>query len=274
MDTGTGQINRVTAGTPVTGELFDTHTHLYDEQFDADLDQVFSRMAGARVTRVLCVGFDVNSSEQALAMAQSRPGVVAAVGVHPHDAADVAPDYLDRLAGLARHPRVVALGEMGLDYYRDLSPRPVQRQIFREQLALVRELVMPVIIHVRDAFGDMMDILRADGISPAGGVMHCFSGSWEWARQAMEMGFYISLAGPVTFKKAPKLKEIAVKVPQDRLLIETDCPYLAPEPYRGRRNEPAYVKYIAEHIARLRDMPPGELARVTTANAKKLFNME
>jgi len=257
----------------VTDELFDTHTHLYDEIFVPDLDQVFNRMAEARVTRMMCVGFDISSSQQAVVMAESRPGVVAAVGVHPHDAEAVARDYLAKLTDLAGHPRVVALGEIGLDYYRDLSPRPVQQQVFREQLALVRELGKPVIIHVRDAFGDLMDILRRDGISPAGGVIHCFSGSWELAKEFIKMGFYISLAGPVTYKKSSKLKEIAVQLPLDRLLVETDCPFLAPETFRGRRNEPSYVRYVAEHIAALRDMPLEELARVTTVNALKVFNV-
>ncbi len=255
-------------------ELFDTHAHLNDEQFAPDLDAVFERMAAARVTRVVCVAYDLASSEGTAAMAASRPGVVASVGVHPHDAADVPPGYLDRLAELARRPGVVALGEMGLDYYRDLSPRPVQQRVFREQLALVRQLQMPVIIHARNAFGDLLDILRRDGISSAGGVMHCFSGSWEVARECMDMGFYISLAGPVTFKNASKLKDIAARVPAERLLVETDCPYLAPEPFRGRRNEPAYVRYVAEHIAELRNVPAEELARVTTANAKRLFGVD
>ncbi|MBF7084155.1 TatD family hydrolase [Desulfallas sp. Bu1-1] len=255
-------------------ELFDTHAHLYDEQFAQDLDRVFERMAEASVTRVLCVGYDLASSEEAAAMALKYPGVRASAGVHPHDAGDVPPDYLARLDELARRPEVVALGEIGLDYYRDLSPRPVQQQVFREQLALVRELNMPVIIHARDAFGDLLDILRRDGISPAGGVMHCFSGSWEVAGECIKMGFYISLAGPVTFKNAVKLKDIAVRVPVDRLLIETDCPYLAPEPHRGRRNEPAYVRHVAEHIAALRGVSVDELARATTANAKRLFNIE
>jgi len=274
MNMQMGQINGTETGRVVAGELFDTHTHLYDEIFTADRDQVFRRMTEAGVTRVMCVGFDIKSSEQAVAMAESLPGVVAAVGVHPHDAEDAAPDYLSRLADLAGHPRVAALGEIGLDYYRDLSPRPVQQQVFREQLALVRELGIPVIIHARDAFGDLMDILRRDGISPAGGVIHCFSGSWEVAKDAMEMGFYISLAGPVTYKKSPRLKEIAVRVPVERLLIETDCPFLAPEPFRGRRNEPSYVRYVAAHIAALREMPLDELAGVTNANAKKLFNIK
>lgn len=254
-------------------ELFDTHTHLYDEQFAGDLEDVFGRMADAGVTRALSIAFDLNSSAESIAMAASRPGIRASVGIHPHDAEEVPADYLARLAEMARRPEVVALGEMGLDYYRDLSPRPVQQNVFREQLALVRELNMPVIIHVRDAFGDLLEILCQDGISPAGGVMHCFSGSWEVALECMKMGFYISLAGPVTFKNAVKLKEIAARVPLDRLLIETDCPYLAPEPRRGRRNEPAYVRYVAEHIAELRGVGLEVIAQNTTANAIKLFQI-
>ncbi|MCL2337357.1 MAG: TatD family hydrolase [Firmicutes bacterium] len=254
-------------------ELFDTHAHLNMEQFAGDLDEVFQRMAAAGVTRVLCASFDLNSSAETAALAANRPGVTASVGVHPHDAEDVPQDYLARLKELARQPGVVALGEMGLDYYRDLSPRPVQQRVFREQLALVRELNMPVMIHVRDAFADLLDILRRDGISQAGGVMHCYSGSWEVAKLCLAMGFYISLAGPVTFKNAVKLKEIAVKMPLDRLLVETDCPYLAPEPYRGKRNEPAYVRYTAEHIATLRGISLEELAAATTANGLKVFNI-
>ncbi|HBX24011.1 MAG TPA: TatD family deoxyribonuclease [Desulfotomaculum sp.] len=255
-------------------ELFDTHVHLNNEQFKQDLDKVFGRMQEAGVTRVLCAAFDLKSSEETANMAGERPSVVASVGVHPHDAEEVPDDYLARLEQLARRPGVVAMGEMGLDYYRDLSPRPIQQRVFREQLALVRELNMPVIIHSRDAFGDLLEILRSDGISPAGGVMHCFSGSLEVARESIEMGFYISLAGPVTFKNAAKLKDIAVKVPLERLLIETDCPYLAPEPFRGRRNEPAHVRYVAEHIAQLRGITIEELALATTANAEKLFNLK
>lgn len=258
----------------LAGELFDTHTHLYHEQFARDIDQVFSRMNAAGINRIMCVGFDESSSRQAVAMAESRSGVVAAVGVHPHDAKATTPNYLSSLAELAGHPRVVALGEMGLDYYRDLSPRPVQQRVFREQLALVRELEMPVIIHAREAYGDLIEILRQDGISRAGGVVHCFSSSWEVAKVFMGMGFYISLAGPVTYKNSKKSKEVAVRVPQERLLIETDCPFLTPEPYRGRRNEPAYVRYVAEHIAALREITLEELARLTTDNAKKLFRID
>ena len=258
----------------MAAELFDTHAHLNDKQFAGDLDAVFRRMSEAGVTRVLCAAYDINSSEETAAMAGQRPGVVASVGVHPHDAEDVPGDYLARLEHLAGLPGVVALGEMGLDYYRDLSPRPVQQRVFREQLALVRELNKPVIIHARDAFGDMLEILRQDGISPAGGVMHCYSGSWEVARECMAMGFFISLAGPVTFKNAVKLKDVAVKVPLERLLIETDCPYLAPEPFRGRRNEPAHVRYVAEHIAELRGITLEQVAVATTANAQKVFGIQ
>ena len=190
-------------------ELFDTHAHVFDKKFTRDWQQVLERMKEAEVTQVMCVGFDVASSEKAAAMAQSRPGFWAVAGVHPHDAAKTGPNYLARLEKLAKQPKVAALGETGLDYFRDLSPRDVQRKVFKEQLALTRELNLPVVIHARDAYGDLMDILRKDGISSAGGVVHCFSGSWEIAVEAMGMGFYISIAGPVTYPKSFKLKEIA-----------------------------------------------------------------
>ena len=254
-------------------ELFDTHTHLYHTQFSADLESVFVRMASAEVTKAMCIGFDLDSSAQALALTQAKPNLWAAVGIHPHDAQEVPPDYLTKLAELLAHPHAVALGEIGLDYYRDLSPRDIQRRVFKEQLALTRDLAIPVIIHARDAFGDLMDILRQDRISPAGGVIHCFSGSWEIAVEAMEMGFYISLAGPVTYNKSLRLHEIAARLPEDRLLIETDCPFLAPIPFRGKRNEPAYVRYIAEYIAELRGITPAELAAITTANACAAFKL-
>jgi TatD DNase family protein len=254
-------------------EFIDTHAHLYDEAFDKDRDEVINRYREAGGTELICVAFDMDSIPRAIALAEKYWFIYASVGVHPHDAGDVPPDYLDLLADFARHPKVVALGEMGLDYYRDLSPREIQRNVFVEQLNLAKESGKPIIIHDRDAHGDLLDILRREGVGDAGGVMHCFSGSWEMARECMEMGLYISLAGPVTFKNARKAKEVAVNVPLDRLLIETDCPYLAPEPRRGMRNEPAYVKYVAACIAELRGITPSELAAVAGANAKRLFNL-
>lgn len=255
-------------------KLFDTHAHLYEKAFDRDRRAVYARLRGAGVVAVVCVAYDLESARRAVAMAEEDELFWASAGIHPHDAKEAPSDYLDELETLLAHPRVVALGETGLDYYRNLSPRPVQQEVFRSQLALAREKVVPVIIHAREAFGDLLDILRRDGVSDAGGVMHCFSGSWEVAQECLKMGFYISLAGPVTYKNASRLHDLAVRIPLDRLVIETDCPFLAPEPFRGQRNEPAYVRYVAEQIASLRGIEPEEVGRITTANACKLFGLQ
>ncbi|MCL6635217.1 MAG: TatD family hydrolase [Peptococcaceae bacterium] len=253
--------------------LFDTHAHLDDEDFGADRDQVIERARAAGVVHVVNVGYDLESSLNSVRLAEKYDLIYASVGIHPHGAAEAGPGYLEELERLAAHPRVVALGEMGLDYYRDLSPRPVQRRVFQEQLALARKLNLPVIIHDRDAHGDLLEILRKEGPGPAGGVMHCYSGSWEMARECLAMGFYISIAGPVTFPHAPKLKEVAARVPPDRLLLETDAPYLTPVPHRGRRNEPAYVFFTAEEIARLRGMKTEDLAGMCAENGRRLFRI-
>lgn len=255
-------------------EFIDTHAHLYDPAFDEDREEVINRYREAGGKELICVSFDLDSISKAVELAEKYDFMYASAGVHPHDAKGIPGNYLDLLFDWGRHPKVVALGEMGLDYYRDLSPRETQRRVFREQLSLAREIGKPVIIHDREAHEDLLDILRKDGVGEAGGVMHCFSGDREMARECINLGFYISLAGPVTFKNARKLKEVAASVPLDRLLVETDCPYLAPEPRRGRRNEPAFVKYVVEHVAQLRDMAPDELASATGANARKLFGLD
>jgi len=254
-------------------EFIDTHAHLYDPAFDGDREEVIKRYREAGGRELICVAFDMDSISKALNLAEKYDFIYASAGVHPHDAGGVPGNYLELLADSARHPKVVALGEMGLDYYRDLSPREVQRKVFVEQLNLAKEVGKPIIIHDRDAHGDLLDVLRREGVGEAGGVMHCFSGSPEMARECINMGMYVSLAGPVTFKNARKLKEVAVSVPLDRLLIETDCPYLAPEPRRGKRNEPVYVKYVAERVAELRGITLEELTFATSSNARELFGL-
>lgn len=254
--------------------LIDTHAHLDDEQFAADRDSVLARASAAGVSGIINSSYDLASAARAVDLAALYPWIWATCGIHPHDALNVPNDYLDRLMVLLNKPKVVALGEIGLDYYRDLSPREVQSRVFREQLALAREMELPVVIHNRDAHADVLRILTADGVGPAGGVMHCYSGSWEFAGSFMSLGLYISLAGPVTFANAAKLPEVAQKLPADRILIETDCPYLAPVPYRGRRNEPAYVRLTAERVAFLRGIPVTELADLTTRNARALFRLK
>lgn len=196
-----------------------------------------------------------------------------AVGWHPVDAVDLTHEHLDWIEELLAHRKIVALGEIGLDYHWDKSPKTVQKDVFRKQIALAKKVKMPIIVHNREADQDVVDILREEGAKEVGGIMHCFGGSVEIAEQCLEMNFHISFGGPVTFKNAKRPKLVAKSVPLDRLLIETDCPYLAPHPYRGKRNEPAYVQLVAEQIAELKGMPYEELARQTTANAKKLFGI-
>jgi len=253
--------------------LVDTHAHLDIKQFGGDREEVIARAREEGVQIIVNASFDLPSSARSAQLAEQYPFIYALAGVHPHDAEDVPDDYLTRLGELAGRPGVVAIGEIGLDYYRDLSPRPVQQKIFREQLALCRDLDLPVVIHNRDAQGDLMDILKKDGLGSRGGVIHCYSGSWEMARLCLAMGFYISIAGPVTFPNASKLKDIAAKLPLDRLLTETDCPFLTPQAKRGKRNEPAYVRYVVEEIAALRGMAPAELAASVIKNARAIFGL-
>lgn len=252
--------------------LVDSHAHIDDERFDTDRDEVVARAAAAGVGLIINIGADMDSSARSVALAEKYPGVYAAVGMHPHDAREMQePDYV-RLERWTRHPRVVAVGEIGLDYHYDLSPRPVQKEVLLRQLDLARKTGKPFIIHERESHADMLEIIRtaAQGLQ---GVFHCFSGSVETAREYLKMGFYISVAGPVTFPKSGKTKEVAKSVPLDRLLIETDSPYLTPQPHRGRRNEPAYVRLVAEEIAALRGLTLEELAAATTANVRRLFSI-
>ncbi|OAT86151.1 hydrolase TatD [Desulfotomaculum copahuensis] len=234
---------------------------------------MLDRARAAGVVLIINAGYDLPSSRRAVDLAAEYDFIYAAVGVHPHEVAGLPADYLDTVRELSRQAKVVAIGEIGLDYYRDLSPREVQRRVFREQLALAKELNLPVVIHDRDAHGDVLDILRKDGAGPGGGVLHCFAGSLEMAAACLEMGFYISFAGPVTYPNARRPKEVAAAVPLERLLVETDSPYLTPQAHRGKRNEPAYVRYVAEQIAALRGIAPAELARAATANARRVFGL-
>ena len=257
---------------PVSSPLVDSHAHLDFRDFNKDRDAVVQRALAAGVEIIINVGFDLTSSRKAGELAVSYSSIYAAVGIHPHDAAAVPRDYLAQLETLAAAPGVVALGEMGLDFYRDRSPRSLQRKVFREQLALARQLNMPVILHDRDAHVELMSILRDDGLPEAGGVMHCFSGDLALARQAMALGLYISIAGPVTFPRNKDLREVAAVIPLEKLLLETDAPFLTPVPHRGRRNEPAYVALTAETVATLRGLPVAELGLACLANTKQLFS--
>ena len=252
--------------------LADSHAHLSDGRFDADRDAVLQRAREAGVALILDVGYDVTSSEQAVALAQAGEGVWAAAGVHPHDASALDATALGRLRELARQPRVLAIGETGLDFYRDLSPREAQRQAFEAHLGVAAEVGKPVLVHSRETYDEVLAILQ-HWKGQVGAVLHCYDGDRDMLGRALDLGLYISLAGTVTYERDERLREIACLVPLDRLLIETDCPYLAPAPYRGRRNEPAYVAHVAQGVARARGMTLEELAEATFQNAEAFLGL-
>lgn len=252
--------------------LFDSHAHIDDEKFDADREQVIVRALENGVTGIINVGACMASSARSVALAEKYENIYAAVGIHPHDAKDALEADYDQLIRWTSLDKVVAIGEIGLDYYYDLSPREVQRSVFIRQLDVARQTGKPFIIHDRDAHGEVLDILKKEARGLMG-VLHCFSGSLEMAREIIKMGWYISVAGPVTFKNAAKLPEIVAQVPLERLLVETDSPYLTPHPHRGKRNEPAYVRLVAEQVAGLRGMELPALAAATRENIKNLFKI-
>jgi TatD DNase family protein len=261
--------------------LIDAHAHLDAARFNADRPAVIERARAAGVEAIVTVGADLESSRAAVRLAEEYGMVHAAVGIHPHDASKLDGAALAELRGLAQQPRVVAIGEIGLDFYRDLSPRDVQRRAFQAQLAWAAKLGKPVIIHDREAHDETLAILVdwATGLENsmlAGrlGVLHTFSGDQAMAGRAIDLGFYISISGPVTYQNERQLPGIVQALPLDRLLVETDCPFLAPHPHRGKRNEPAYVRLVAERIASLRSMTFDDLAEATTANARRLFRFE
>ena len=253
--------------------LFDTHVHLNAEQYEDDLQEVINRALEKGVQNMVVVGVDEPTIKKAIQIAETYDFIYASVGWHPVDAIDMTDEHLAWIEELAQHPKVVALGEMGLDYHWDKSPKEVQKDVFRRQIRLARKVNLPIIIHNRDATEDVVTILKEEHVEEVGGIMHCFTGSIEVAKQCMDMNMYISFGGPVTFKNAKKPKEVATELPLDKLLIETDCPYLTPHPFRGKRNEPGYVSYVAEQIAELKGITYEELADITTANAKKLFGI-
>jgi TatD DNase family protein len=254
-------------------DLFDTHAHLHFPEFGADLQEVLTRARAAGVRRILTIGTEVDSARGAVALAEREPDVWAAVGIHPHEASSTEAPALAELERLARHPRVVAVGEIGLDFFRDLSPRDVQQTAFRAQLDLARRVGKPVVVHCRDAHAETLAILAEARVGERGGIMHCFSGDVDIARRCLDLGLLVSLAGPVTYPKARALPEVARFVPGDRLVLETDCPYLPPQPHRGRRNEPAYLAITAARVAELRGEPVDDLAARLTANARTLLGI-
>ena len=251
-------------------KLIDTHTHLHLAEFDDDRATVLARAAAAGVARSIEIGYDLASSRAAVALAEQHADMYAVVGIQPHYGLEADQHWLDEVRLLAQHPKVVAIGEIGLDYHWDRAPHDAQERLFRAQLALARAVDLPVVIHSRDAQADTIRILN-DAARNQSGVMHSFSGDWAYAEACLEVGFMLSFSGPVTFPKATALHEVARQVPLDRMLTETDCPYLAPHPQRGKRNEPAYVRLVAERLAALRDQPLDLVAEAVWANAEQLF---
>ena len=250
--------------------LVDSHAHIQLDAFDADREAVLERARKDRVHSILTIGFDLKTSRDAVRLAEQHEQIYATVGLHPHDAKDFNDETTENFRNLAVHPMVVALGEMGLDYYRNLSPHSVQKIAFQQQLNLAEELNLPVVIHNREAYRDIIPILQARS-GRVEGVMHCFSGGVETLQQSLELGFYIGIGGPVTYRKSHELQQVAREVPANRLLVETDCPWLAPQFRRGKRNEPAYVRAIAEKIAELRGVTLEDIGETTTRNFENLF---
>lgn len=252
-------------------EYFDSHAHLDDTRFDGDRAKIMAALPQCGVTRVMNVGCDAASSEASVALAEQYPFVYAAVGSHPDDAAQVDDALLARYRTLARSKKVRAIGEIGLDYYYEDVPRPIQQQAFTTQLALAQELGLPVIVHERDAHGDAMQIVRQ--FPQVHGVFHCYSGATEMAQELVSLGWYLGFTGVVTFKNAKRAVEVVKNLPLERILIETDCPYMAPEPYRGRRNDSRLVPYMARKIAEIKGLSEQAVAAATTENAMRLFSV-
>lgn len=254
--------------------LIDTHTHLDDARYNDDREAVIARAREAGVEAFISIGCDCATSQAAVTLTEHYPCVYASIGVHPHEVKHIAEGWYDEFRRLAKHKKVVAYGEIGLDYHYNHSSPKEQREGFREQLQLARELKLPVIIHTREAQEDTITILKEEKASEVGGVFHCFSGDAWLAKDALDLGFYLSFSGILTFQNATMLRDIAKNTPLDRVLIETDCPYLTPVPYRGKRNEPAYVSQVAKQLAAIHpEHSLEEIQRRTTENAKRLFKI-
>ncbi len=253
--------------------LIDSHAHLDGGQFADDLDETVARASANGISHILTIGCDLESSAASIAVAEQFEQISAAVGVHPHDATEIDATALDTLKTMLGHPKVVALGEIGLDYYRDRSPRDVQHEAFRQQIRLAHETGKPIIVHDRDAHTDVMAILKDEDGARNGGVLHCFSGDLTMAKKCLELGFYLSFTGTITYPKNDAIREIIRQLPLERLLVETDCPYLSPQKFRGKRNEPAYVRYTAEKIADIKGVTIAEVAETTSRNCYDLFGI-
>lgn len=270
--------------------LVDTHCHVQIRDFDKDRADILKRAAQAGVTSLVCVGYDPSSWRRAQELVHGsspahdsgaavevgaadgpEPRLYATAGLHPHDAKDLTPALLDEIRALIGQGRIVAVGECGLDFYRDLSTREQQREAFAVQIELAKEAALPLVVHDREAHESVAEMLREQGARS--GILHCFSGDWDFARACLDLGFYLSIAGPVTYRAAEALRDVVRRAPLERLLVETDCPFLTPHPFRGKRNEPALVRLVAEEVARVREMDLEDLATATSENARAAFGI-
>ena len=254
--------------------LVDTHAHLGMPQFNEDRNQVIQRAIETGVELIFAVGTDMRDCRKAIEIARRSERVFAIIGIHPHHAKDVTEATYSHLRTFSNDAKVKAIGEIGLDFYRNLSPREIQMMRFREQIRLAKEVGLPIVVHARDAHKEVIGILREEGIQGTGGVMHCFSGDYDMAKSCMDLGLFISIPGTITYKGNSELREVVKKVPLDRILVETDCPFLSPMPFRGKRNEPAYVKITASKLAEVKGLSLDEVARITSRNAKTVFRLD
>lgn len=253
--------------------LIDSHAHLDDKRFDKDRADIIKNLKKENVSIVINPGASFASSVRAVSLSEKYDLIYAAVGIHPHDVKDMDENTIEALENLAKREKVVAIGEIGLDYYYDNSPRDLQKKWFREQIKLAKKVKLPIIVHDRDAHADTLHIIKEELDDNLTGVLHCYSGGAQLAKEFIEMGFYISFAGPITFNNSKVSKLVAKEIPLDKILIETDSPYLTPHPHRGKRNEPLYVHYVAQMIAQIKEISFEEVARVTSQNTKTLFKL-
>jgi TatD DNase family protein len=255
--------------------LIDSHAHIQGKEYADEREAIIARACQAGVEKIIAVGGagDMTSNAEAVALAESFPNIYATVGMHPHDAKDVGAKDLAKLKELAAHPKVVAVGETGLDYYYSHSPHDVQRRVFGQFIQMARETDLPIVVHERDAAQEAAELLRSEGSGKLRGVIHCFTGNYEAACAYLDLGFYLSFTGIITFKNAEPLREVVQKVPLERMLVETDSPFLTPAPHRGKRNEPAYVRFVAGTIAEIKGITLEKVAQVTTKNVQNLLKI-
>ncbi len=254
--------------------IFDTHAHYDDERFDEDRDALLRSMKDAGIGNIVNIGANMASSQRSLDLAEEYDFMYAAVGVHPSDCAELDDEKIEKLKEMSSFPKCVAIGEIGLDYYWPEPEHDLQKKWFKRQIALAREVELPIIVHSRDAAADTVDILKSENAGELGGVVHCFSYSKEVAQECVKMGFYIGIGGVLTFKNGRKMKEVAEAIPMERIILETDCPYLAPEPFRGKRNSSLYLPYVVSAMAQIKGISEEEVISITEANAREMYRLK